>query len=142
MEIPRQFMIGSVDQLPQTQTERNSDLSQEDFLKIMAAAISMPSFSGDSGGGGKETDYLTQMAQFSIMDQLNEVATSLNTTMLMTQQQQAINLVGKQVSVAGAEQGIVSGTVEKVRFSNGYATIQVNGTDYSLNDILEVGESL
>lgn len=140
MNIPDNFTIGSVDQLSPADTKQNSDLSQEDFLKIMAAAISMPSMSGE-GSGGSETDYLNQMAQFSMMDQMNEIATAINTTMLMTQQQQAVGLVGKEVTVAGLEAGMVTGTVEKVRFSNGYATLQVDGIEYNLNDVLEVGES-
>lgn len=33
----------------------------------------------------------------------------------------------------------LSGTIEKVRFSNGYATIVVNGKEYSMSAIQEIG---
>lgn len=131
-------MIGSIDQMKATDIKNNMQIDQEGFLKIMAAAISNPSMSGGEGGES-HTDYLGQMAQFNMLDQLAEMTTTLQTTMLMSQQQQALSLVGKEVTIAGEEAQLVSGVVEKVRFTNGYATIQVNGAEYGLNDLLEVG---
>lgn len=141
MEIQDNFMIGSIDQMKSSDTSNNMQIDQAGFLRIMAASISNPSMSGgeSGGGGGGHTDYMNQIAQFNMLDSLNEITSTIQNTMLMTQQQQALTLVGKDVTVAGDEAGFVSGTVEKVRFSNGYATIQVNGAEYGLNSILEVG---
>lgn len=139
MNIPSDFMIGSVDSFSAQGTHNNAEIDQEGFLKIMAASISNPSMSGEEGGS--QTDYLNQLTQFNMLDQLTDLTETIQTTLLMTQQQQALSLVGKEVTVAGAEDGLATGTVEKVRFSNGYATIQVDGVDYGLNSILEVGET-
>lgn len=134
-------MMGSINNSSSTE-KKNNELATEDFLQIMAASIKTPSLPGESGGsgGGGETDYLAQLAQFNTLDQLTSVSEMLNMNVLMTQQQQALGLLGKEVKVAGAESGFINGTVDKVKFDQGYATIQVDGKDYTLNDLLEVGD--
>lgn len=111
----------------------------DDFLKIMAAAIKMPAMSEEGGDSGGSTDYMAQMIQFSTMEQLKDLTESLNTTMLMTQQQQALAMIGKTVTVTG-EATITTGVVDKVKFANGYATLMIGGKDYYLNDVQSVEE--
>ncbi|MGX7393774.1 flagellar hook assembly protein [Carnobacterium mobile] len=138
MDIPANFNIGSVNSIKDTQKKTN-ELSTDDFLQIMAATVKMPSMPGEGSGGsgGGETDYLAQMAQFNMMDQLTNISEKMNTELLINQQQQALGLLGKEVKVTD-ESSFVTGPVEKVRFDKGYATIRVNGKDFYLNDILEV----
>ena len=140
MDFPTDFMMGSINNISSTK-KKNNELATEDFLQIMAASIKMPSMPGEGGSsGGGETDYLAQLAQFNTLDQLTTVSETLNMNVLMTQQQQALSLLGKEVKVAGADSGFITGAVEKVKFDQGYATIQIGGKDYTLNDVLEVGE--
>ena len=139
MDITPNFTIGSTEQLVSNKSQSNSDLSMDDFLQIMAAAIKMPAMSEEGGSSGGSTDYMAQMIQFSTMEQLKDMTESLNTTMLMTQQQQALAMIGKTVTVTG-EASIVTGVVDKVKFSNGFATLMIGGKDYYLNDIQSIGE--
>lgn len=139
MEITPQFMIGSTDRISQTGKQSNSDMNRDDFLKIMAASLRMPSVSSEGGGSGDNSmDYMSQMIQFSTIEQLQTLTESVQTTLLMTQQQQAIGLIGKEVTVV-QDGVIVTGTVEKTRFYNGYATLQIDGKDYYLSNVQEVG---
>ncbi|OJF90878.1 FLgD tudor-like domain-containing protein [Alkalibacterium sp. 20] len=142
MNIPNNMMIGSLSAIqPAEETKQNSDLDMEQFLQIISSAMSMPSFDGQgSGGGGSETDYIGQMVQFGMLNAMEDLNKSMQTTVLMSQQQQALGLVGKKVTLASEEAQLVSGPVEKVRFDNGYATLQVNGKTYQLNDVIEVSE--
>lgn len=137
MEISPNFTIGSIDQAIVKGKESNSDMDMDDFIKIMAASLKMPSPDGESGGNSS-TDFMGQMIQFSTMEQLNTLTETLSTTMLMTQQQQALAMIGKEATVV-QDGTMVKGTVEKVRFFNGYATIQLNGKDYYMNNVQEVG---
>jgi flagellar basal-body rod modification protein FlgD len=139
VDITPNFTIGSTEQLVSNKSQSNSDLSMDDFLQIMAAAIKMPAMSEEGGSSGGSTDYMAQMIQFSTMEQLKDMTESLNTTMLMTQQQQALAMIGKSVTVTG-EASIVTGVVDKVKFSNGFATLMIGGKDYYLNDIQSIGE--
>lgn len=140
MRIPHEFMIGELKSNRSDIRDDNSFLSQEDFLKILAAELSNPSFDmGEGGGSGGNTDYMGQLIQMNMLDQMSELTTSIQSTMLMTQQQQALSLVGQTVKVLGEDDFII-GVVDKVSFKNGFATIQINGKEYSLNDVIEVGE--
>ena len=116
-------------------------LSVNDFLQIMAAEIRNQSpFGGGEGGGGSNTSYLTQMAQFTTLEQLGGIAESINVLALMNQQQYTFGLIGKEVTVMDGDDKI-TGIVEKVKFQNGYAVIQVNDKNYTLGAIIEVGNA-
>lgn len=138
MDISPNFTIGSTNQTINQSKKSNSEMNMEDFLKIMAASLRMPALSSSEGGKDSSSDYMNQMIQFSTMEQLKSMSDSVTTTMLMTQQQQAISMIGKEVTVLQEGQQ-VTGTVEKTRFFNGYATIQIDGKDYYMNNILEIG---
>ena len=137
MNIPSNMMIGSLNAIqPEEQTRQNSDLNMEQFLQIISSAMSMPSFDG-GGGGGSETDYIGQMVQFGMLNAMNDLNETMQTNLLMGQQQQALSLVGKEVTITSEDDQLVMGPVEKVRFDNGYATLQVNGITYDMNDVIE-----
>lgn len=139
MDISSNFTIGSTDQVINKSKKSNSDMNMDDFLKIMAASLRMPSVASEGGSGSDNSmDYMNQMIQFSTIEQLQTLTDSLTTTMLMTQQQQAVSMIGKEVTVA-QDGSVVTGIVEKTRFFNGYATLQINGKDYYMSNIQEVG---
>lgn len=139
MNIPSNMMIGSLNAIqPEEQTRQNSDLNMEQFLQIISSAMSMPSFDGGGGGGGSETDYIGQMVQFGMLNAMNDLSETMQTNLLMGQQQQALSLVGKEVTITSEDDQLVMGPVDKVRFDNGYATLQVNGITYDMNDVIEV----
>ena len=118
-------------------TNSKSIVSMDDFLKILSATMSNPSISGDSSSSGSNTDYVSQLAQFATMDKLNEVGKNVNASVMLQQQQQAFGLLGKHVQVTDGDNAL-SGTVDKVRFENGYATIVVGGKEYNLSQLNEV----
>ena len=120
-----------------TQTKKSSDISMDDFLKILAASMSNPSMGGSDSSGGGSTDYISQLVQFTTLESLNELSETLTTSVIL-QQQQAFSLINKQVTLMDGTETL-SGTIEKVRFAHGYATIVVNGKEYSMSAIQEIG---
>lgn len=136
--------------------EQRSGLSVDDFLKIMAAEMQNQSPMGASeGGGGSKTDYMSQLAQFTSLEQMTDIVENLNYLNIMSQQQYSFSLIGKEVSllvnktdangnVIRDDKGAIvrediKGTVEKVKFKDGSPMISVNGKDYQLGSIMEVG---
>lgn len=143
MDINDQMFIGSVDKNRMPKVKDNTVLDQEDFLKILAATVSNPPIpgSGDGGGAGGEMDFMSQMIQMNMLDQMSALTDSIQSTMVMTHQQQALSLVGKNVTIAGPDKEQITGIVEKVKFTpDGTATIQVGGKEYTLQNVTEVGE--
>ncbi|MBM7708061.1 flagellar basal body rod modification protein [Enterococcus lemanii] len=126
----------------QRQKSDPSDISMDDFLKILSASMSNPTvMGGDSGGSGGNagTDYIGQFIQFTSLQQMKEIGDAMSTSLQMNQQQQAFDMIGRTVTVEDQE-GQASGKVEKVKFVNGYATIVVSGKEYYMSAIQEVGE--
>ncbi len=121
-----------------TQTKKSSDISMDDFLKILAASMSNPSMGGSDSSGGGSTDYISQLVQFTTLESLNELSETLTTSVILQQQQQAFSLINKQVTLMDGTETL-SGTIEKVRFGNGDATIVVNGKECSMSANQEIG---
>ncbi|MDY0235499.1 MAG: flagellar hook capping FlgD N-terminal domain-containing protein [Gudongella sp.] len=112
----------------------NSSLSVQDFLKIMAAEIQNQNpMSGDSSSSGSKTDYLTQLAQFTTLDQMTSMANGINQLKMLNQ----VSLIGKQVTVYSPEKNI-EGVVEKVKFYNSEVYIQIDNKDYPIGLLMEV----
>ena len=82
-----------------TQTKKSSDISMDDFLKILAASMSNPSMGGSDSSGGGSTDYISQLVQFTTLESLNELSETLTTSVILQQQQQAFSLINKQVTL-------------------------------------------
>ena len=117
-----------------TEVKKASSLSVEDFLQIMAAEIQNQNpMGGDSSGGGSKTDYLSQLAQFTMLEQMNTITEGINQTSMLNQ----VALIGKSVKIYNGEESI-SGLVEKVKFFNSTVILQVDGEDYAINLLMEV----
>lgn len=147
-DVNKDMTIGSVNRKRVEQPKDNAVLDQQDFLKILAATISNPPFPGGDGGGGAggEMDFMSQMMQMNLLDQVTDLTTTIQNTMVMTHQQQALSLVGKKVTIANPEtkEGVddIVGIVEKIRFKpDGVATLQVNGVEYNLQSVISVEEA-
>lgn len=121
-----------------TNRKNQNGLDMDGFLKILAASMANPSFDGDGGGSGG-TDYITQMVTFATLEQLQEMGNDLEYTMMMTQQQQAIGLIGREVTVIVGKDETIQGVVEQVKFNRGIATLVIDGEDYLMSQVSAIG---
>ncbi|MFZ7120935.1 MAG: flagellar hook assembly protein FlgD [Eubacteriaceae bacterium] len=120
-------------------SDSTSSLSVQDFLKIMSAELQNQDPMSASGGGSN-TDYISQLAQFSMLEEMEAISEGLDVINYMSQQQYSFSLIGKEVTLQNEEE-IVTGEVEKVRFDNGYAVLVVNDKEYDMSMLIEVGKN-
>ena len=120
---------------PGARDNQRGHLSVQDFLQIMAAEMKNQNPMGSEGGGGSKTDYISQLAQFTTLDQMTVMSEGINQLNMLSQ----TALIGKQVRVHGNAMD-VSGIVEKVKFYNSQVYLQVEGKDYPIGNLLEVEE--
>lgn len=122
----------------ETTQENKSSLNVDDFLRIMAAEISNQNpFSGGESSGSN-TDYISQLAQFTMLEEMSGIGERLDLLTIMGQQQYAFSLIGQEVVVRGQEVDI-PGTVEKVKFQAGFAILVIDGEEYGMGQLVEVG---
>ena len=119
------------------EAKKQSQLSVDDFLKIMAAEIQNQNPTGESGGGGSKTDYLTQLAQFTTLEQISEITEGMNQLNMLSQ----TALIGKTVKIY-TEETDINGVVDRVKFYNSQTSIQVDGNDYPIGLLMEVEDTI
>ena len=82
-----------------------------------------------------KTDYLSQLAQFTMLDQMTALSDSVNQLSMLNQ----VSLIGKNATIYNGEENVV-GTVEKVKFYNSQVYLQVNNKDYEIGYLMEVSD--
>lgn len=128
------------------QEAKRSNLDINDFIKIMVAEIQNINPMGGSEGGSK-TDYISQMTQFSTLEQMSSIAEGIGLLTMMGQQQYSFGLIGKEVTINTWEEDekgeyiTTTGKVDKVKFKGGYISISVDGKEYPMGDVMEVGNA-
>lgn len=123
--------ISESSQESSTERKVGSDLDKEDFLLLLVTQMQYQ----DPLDPADNTEYVAQLAQFSELEQM----TNLNTTM---SNNSAYTLVGKEVLVrqtsSTGDTQEFQGTVQKVSIKNGDAYVMIDGEDYAFDDVVEV----
>lgn len=118
-------------------TSGNSKLNVEDFLSLMTAQLKNLDPLGENNSDPSE--YISQMAQFTILEQINSLKESLDEISLLSQQQMSFSLVGKTVNVSDGSSE-TTGVVEKIKYKDGCAYPVIGGKEYSMSQVTEIGE--
>lgn len=113
-------------------------LNVSDFFSLMITQLTNQDFMNPVD----DTQYLAQLAQFSTMQQMTELAKYSKTNY-------ATSLIGKEVTVAknsengGIDDGdaFITGIVDRVSIKNDTYYVQVNGVDYTLSQINSFSEA-
>lgn len=111
-------------------------LDVDDFLKLLVAQMqNQDPLTGDSsggGGGGSGTDYIAQLAQFTMLQQLSNLNSGFSAS-------KAYNLIGKYVYLNdGKSSDLTLGKVDGVVQKGGNDYLVVNGNEYELSDVSAV----
>lgn len=111
---------------PKTVTaESQSSLDKDAFLKLLAAQAKTQ----DPMNPTDSTQQIAQLAQFSSLEQMLNVATAMSKVQGAVQQQGAVQLVGHQVTYTDAAGGgTVTGTVESVSLGADGVRLTISGT--------------
>jgi flagellar basal-body rod modification protein FlgD len=115
-------------------TAPKKELGKEDFLQLFTTQLRAqnPLKPMDS------TEFTSQMAQFSSLEQLTNINTNLNNLLLFQNSLQnvsATGMIGKRVALVNDEVHAVTGVV----FENNRTYLRLdNGTNIQLGDIKEI----
>ncbi|HEY8875759.1 MAG TPA: flagellar hook capping FlgD N-terminal domain-containing protein [Desulfosporosinus sp.] len=117
----------------------NDALGKDDFLKILVAQMK----NQDPMNPTDSTQSIAQLAQFSSLEQMTNIATAMNTlsqSMTNFSQQSSLTqgaaMIGKWVSGVDTD-GVtpMEGTVESVKWLDGHPKLQIRKSDGTLADL-------
>ena len=124
----------SQNSLKNTSKASNDGMDKEAFLQLLVAQMKYQ----DPLQPTSNTEYIAQYAQFSQVEQMQNMATSVDL-------QRASSLVGQEVYVkttsSSGETQYVQGKVDYVVYENGKAYLSINESLYSLDDLDTVADA-
>jgi flagellar basal-body rod modification protein FlgD len=110
-------------------------LDKEAFLKLFIEQLK----NQDPLSPQDPNAFMNQMAQFSVMEQLMNLNTSIAQLIDLQNLTEAVSLVGRTVMVTGVDGTEISGTVEKVQIRQNANKIVVDGESYDISQIAQIG---
>ncbi|HHW73839.1 MAG TPA: hypothetical protein GX744_01110 [Firmicutes bacterium] len=124
----------------ETAVEQKAGLGSDLFLQLLVAQMRYQNpLSGEQDTGGM----ITQLALFSMLEQVVKVRQSLESQEYAAAQTAALNLLNRKVEVADSSGMPVSGPVTAVSFWAGQPLLMVEGQEYPYSALMRVegGES-
>ncbi len=108
----------------QSTRDTGSTLGKDAFLKILVGQMKNQDPMSQNQDAGQ---MIAQMAQFSQLEQISNMAASNEKIATSLGQSQALNLIGRDVTYKGENGTKVDGKVEKVDVVDGKATLTISG---------------
>jgi len=128
--------ISQYEQITGTSHSKNNNnnlLGVDDFFKLMVAQLS----NQDMFNTVDDTQFIAQMAQFSMVQALSELSQASATAY-------SVSLIGKEATVATTETDgklhVHTGIVESVSLYGESPQISIDGEKYALSSVMEVKE--
>lgn len=122
-----------------TKREPLKELDKDAFLELLTVQLRYQ----DPTSPVKDQDFIAQLAQFSSLEQVQNLTESMNrftdSFMRVNAVSQAAGLLGKEVEVADPETGErVTAKVTRVTFVDGEPRLHLGGKVYSMWDVKAV----
>jgi flagellar basal-body rod modification protein FlgD len=111
------------------------DLGKDDFLKILMTQLQ----NQDPTKPMEDKQFIAQMAQFSTLEQMNNMSENFAQLNAKLQSSQAMNMLGKSVEVTGQGDQTINGTVAEVTMGE-HPQVLVNGTYYDFSQVKRITE--
>jgi flagellar basal-body rod modification protein FlgD len=117
-----------------TSAAGKSTLGKDDFLKLLVSQLQHQ----DPMNPMEDKDFMGQMAQFSSLEQITNLAQSMERMNTQSAMSQGVSLIGHKVSYTLADETTGTGTATAVSVQDGVVTVTVDGTQVALDAIREV----
>ena len=145
--------VAPIGEVSETQTVQNSQTTQQieensnvfgdqfigkdGFLKLLITQLQ----NQDPLDPMKNEDFAAQLAQFSSLEQMQNLNESFNDLMALSQVSSTASLIGKEVTYQDQTTGaFVSGEVERVLIKPDGTYFMIGGREISSGDVKEIGQ--
>lgn len=110
---------------PAGQTTPQNGLGKDDFLKLFVAQLQHQ----DPMNPMSDMDFMGQMASFSTLEQISNMAAANSRVADSLASNNAIGLIGRTVTWTDANDELHTGVVEKVSTAGGVPSLTVSGVE-------------
>lgn len=117
-----------------TAATKKGTLDQDDFLKLLAVQFQQQ----DPMSPMEDTEFIAQMAQFTALDQSKALLTQMKQFNATQGVATANSYIGRQVTLDGGDDQLVTGVVSGVEISSGTPRLIVGDLTYDLSAVLLV----
>ena len=114
-------------------TTGSKNLGVDDFLKLIPVQLS----NQDPLKPMEDTQFISQMASFTSLEQMQKLAQDFSTFTAQQKQTSAQDYLGRTVTVTDGKT-TATGAVTKVSFQDGAALLSINGQDYDVASVLSI----
>ncbi|MEW6227799.1 MAG: flagellar hook capping FlgD N-terminal domain-containing protein [Bacillota bacterium] len=101
------------------------ELGKDDFLKLLLTELRYQ----NAFKPVDDREMLAQMAQFSTLEQMQNLTLAVEGLAKMQDAMNAAALIGKTVTAAAGDDEVITGVVSSVRFEDGIAYLVVGGKE-------------
>ena len=110
-------------------------MGKDDFLRLLVTQLE----NQDPTSPLDDKEFISQMAEFSTLEQMTQMNTTLSNLIVNNKINLSYSLLGRYVEVLDSNTGEVqSGVVSEVSFGNGTPSISFNGLTYSVDEVTRV----
>ena len=113
----------------------SKQLGKDDFLKLLVAQLQHQ----DPGNPMASSQFMGQLAQFSSLEQMTNVASSIDKLTAATSVAQSVGLIGHDLIFDRADGTVGRGVADGILMQNGQVTVDVAGESVSPDAITAVG---
>lgn len=129
-----QQKVNGTDEKKTSKATNSSTMDKDAFLQLLVAQMKYQ----DPLEPTSNTEYISQYATFSELEQMQNMSATLELS-------RAANLVGQTVVVESTDDSGRTtsdmGVVDYISYENSKAMVWVNGSSYSLDDVVEVADA-
>lgn len=119
----------------QSSASKNS-MDQNTFFKILSAQLQYQ----DPTQAADTTAYISQLAQFSALEQMSNLNNSFKKMMSIQNIQLGSDLIGKEVSINDGSDSGLSGVVDGFVIEDGTVQLSVGGKYYTIDKVMAARE--
>ncbi|NLJ73554.1 MAG: flagellar hook assembly protein FlgD [Firmicutes bacterium] len=116
------------------------ELGKDQFLQLLTTQLRYQ----DPINPVNDQEFIAQLAQFSSLEQMQNLNTNISEMMLAQQKLtalgQATQMIGQEVELATSDGERLYGRVTGVQFKNGWPQIIVNGALYDFSEVVSIME--
>jgi len=106
-------------------TQQTNGLGKDTFMKLLVAQMRQQNPMEPTD----DKEMIAQMTQFSMLEQITNLATSSADAAASTSMGQAVTLLGHTVTYLGSDGAVQTGTVDEVKMVSGKPNLTVGGVE-------------